>query len=176
MEPLPAANIVAFGGHEPELDEPSFAAPGAWIIGEVQLASHASVWFGSILRGDINRISVGAFSNIQDLCVMHVAHDLPCTVGEYVTVGHNAVLHGCAVGRECLIGMGARVLDGAVVGDGSIIAAGAPVLEGMEIPPGTLAAGVPAKVKREVTAKERAAILRSAENYWGYAERFLAAK
>ncbi len=163
---------MPFGGHTPALETPSFAAPGAWLIGDVRLHLHASVWFGCVLRGDINRISVGAFSNIQDLSVMHVTHELACTVGEYVTVGHNAVLHGCTIGRECLIGMGAKVLDGAVVGEGCIVAAGALVLEGAELPPGTLAAGVPAKVKREVTAEERAAIVRSAESYWGYAAAF----
>lgn len=173
MEPLQTVHLLAFGGHSPALETPSFAAPGAWLIGDVRLAAHASVWFGCVLRGDINRITVGAFSNIQDLCVMHVTHELACTAGEYVTVGHGAVLHGCTVGRECLIGMGAKVLDGAVVGEGCIVAAGALVLEGMHVPPGTLAAGVPAKIKRAVTAEERAAIVRSAENYWGYAEGFI---
>ncbi|MEU0342306.1 gamma carbonic anhydrase family protein [Streptomyces bobili] len=149
------ALIVGIGGREPEVDEEAFVAPTASVIGEVTLAAGASVWYGAVLRGDVERISVGAQSNIQDNCTLHADPGFPVTIGERVSVGHNAVVHGANVGDDCLIGMGATVLNGAVVGAGSLVAAQALVPQGMEVPPGSLVAGVPAKIRRELTEEER---------------------
>ncbi|MEU0118129.1 gamma carbonic anhydrase family protein [Streptomyces bobili] len=149
------ALIVGIGGREPEVDDEAFVAPTASVIGEVTLAAGASVWYGAVLRGDVERISVGAQSNIQDNCTLHADPGFPVTIGERVSVGHNAVVHGANVGDDCLIGMGATVLNGAVVGAGSLVAAQALVPQGMEVPPGSLVAGVPAKIRRELTEEER---------------------
>ena len=145
---------------KPVVDADAWVAPGAVLSGDIRLARGASVWFGCVLRSDIQDapVVIGEDSNIQDGTVCHVDFDLPCRVGARVTVGHRAVLHGCEIGDDCLIGMGAVVLSGAVVGAGSIVAAGAVVPEGMEIPPGVIAAGVPAKVRRDVTDGDRARI------------------
>jgi carbonic anhydrase/acetyltransferase-like protein (isoleucine patch superfamily) len=157
--------LVDLGEMSPDLHPDSWAAPGAWLIGDVRLAAGASVWYAAVLRGDGASISIGAASNIQDGCVLHADPGLPLTVGARVSVGHGAVLHGCTIGDDVLIGMGARVLNGAHVGDGSIVAAGAVVLEGAAIPPHSLVAGVPGKVRRETTADERAATVANAESY-----------
>ncbi|MGW3862846.1 gamma carbonic anhydrase family protein, partial [Streptomyces sp. NPDC005047] len=118
----------------------------------------ASVWYGAVLRGDVERISVGADSNVQDNCTLHADPGFPVTVGERVSIGHNAVVHGATVEDDCLIGMGATVLNGAVIGAGSLVAAQALVPQGMRVPPGSLVAGVPAKVRRELTEEERAGV------------------
>jgi len=141
----------------PSVDADAWVAPGAVLSGDVRLARGASVWFGCVLRSDIDGapIVIGEDSNIQDGSVCHIDFRLPCRVGARVTVGHRAVLHGCVIGDDCLIGMGAVVLSGATVGAGSVIAAGAVVPEGAEVPPGVIAAGVPAKVRRDVTDRDR---------------------
>ncbi|MFD5271406.1 gamma carbonic anhydrase family protein [Streptomyces sp. NPDC058335] len=149
------ALIVGIGGREPKVDEEAFVAPTSSVIGDVTLAAGASVWYGAVLRGDVERISVGAQSNIQDNCTLHADPGFPVTIGERVSVGHNAVVHGASVGDDCLIGMGATVLNGAVIGAGSLVAAQALVPQGMEVPPGSLVAGVPAKIRRELTEEER---------------------
>ncbi|MFF8195435.1 gamma carbonic anhydrase family protein [Streptomyces bobili] len=149
------ALIVGIGGREPRVDEEAFVAPTASVIGDVTLEAGASVWYGAVLRGDVERISVGAQSNIQDNCTLHADPGFPVTIGERVSVGHNAVVHGASVGDDCLIGMGATVLNGAVIGAGSLVAAQALVPQGMEVPPGSLVAGVPAKIRRELTEEER---------------------
>ncbi|MDX3574498.1 gamma carbonic anhydrase family protein [Streptomyces sp. ID05-47C] len=149
------ALIVGIGGREPKVDEEAFVAPTSSVIGDVTLAAGASVWYGAVLRGDVERISVGARSNIQDNCTLHADPGFPVTIGERVSVGHNAVVHGASVGDDCLIGMGATVLNGAVIGAGSLVAAQALVPQGMEVPPGSLVAGVPAKIRRELTEEER---------------------
>ncbi|USQ87038.1 gamma carbonic anhydrase family protein [Streptomyces phaeoluteigriseus] len=149
------ALIVGIGGREPKVDEEAFVAPTSSVIGDVTLAAGASVWYGAVLRGDVERISVGARSNIQDNCTLHADPGFPVTIGERVSVGHNAVVHGASVGDDCLIGMGATVLNGAVIGAGSLVAAQALVPQGMEVPPGSLVAGVPAKIRRELTQEER---------------------
>ncbi|MBD0844495.1 gamma carbonic anhydrase family protein [Streptomyces sp. TRM68416] len=147
--------IKGIGGREPKIDEDVFVAPTAAVIGDVTLEAGASVWYGAVVRGDVERISVGARSNIQDNCTLHADPGFPVTVGERVSVGHNAVVHGATVGDDCLIGMGATVLNGAVIGAGSLVAAQALVPQGMQVPPGSLVAGVPAKVRRELTEEER---------------------
>lgn len=141
----------------PSVDAGAWVAPGVVLSGDVRLARGASVWFGCVLRSDIDGapIVIGEDSNIQDGTVCHIDFGLPCRVGARVTVGHRAVLHGCTIGDDCLIGMGAVVLSGATVGAGSVIAAGAVVPEGAEVPPGVIAAGVPAKVRRDVTTRDR---------------------
>jgi carbonic anhydrase/acetyltransferase-like protein (isoleucine patch superfamily) len=128
------------------------------VIGEVTLHAGASVWYGAVLRADCGPIVVGADSNIQDNCTLHVDPGLPISIGERVSVGHNAVVHGATVEDDCLIGMGATVLNGAVIGAGSLVAAQALVPQGMQVPPGSLVAGVPAKVKRQLTDEEREGI------------------
>ncbi len=145
--------------------------PGATLIGRVRLEADANVWYGTVLRGDTEHITVGRSSNIQDGCVVHADPGFPATVGEGVTVGHRAVLHGCTVGDHSLIGMGAVVLNGAVIGEGSLIAAGAVVLEGTEVPPGSMVAGTPGKVRRELTEDEQAALRISAQTYVANAAR-----
>jgi carbonic anhydrase/acetyltransferase-like protein (isoleucine patch superfamily) len=149
------ALITGIGGREPKIDEEAFVAPTASVIGDVTLKAGASVWYGAVVRGDVERISVGAQSNIQDNCTLHADPGFPVTIGERVSVGHNAVVHGATVGDDCLVGMGATVLNGAVIGAGSLVAAQALVPQGMQVPPGSLVAGVPAKVRRELTEEER---------------------
>jgi carbonic anhydrase/acetyltransferase-like protein (isoleucine patch superfamily) len=151
-----------------------FIADGARVIGSVRIAEDASIWFNAVLRADINSITVGPRSNIQDGAVVHVTHDLPAVIGADVTVGHQAIVHACTVEDGCLIGMGSVVLDGAVVGTGSLVAAGAVVLQNTRIPPGSLAAGVPARVIRQLGDEERRQLRQSAIDYAGYARRFTA--
>ncbi|MFD7405895.1 gamma carbonic anhydrase family protein [Streptomyces sp. NPDC059866] len=149
------ALITGIGGKEPKVDPEAFLAPTASVIGDVTLGAGASVWYGAVLRGDVERISVGASSNVQDNCTLHADPGFPVSVGERVSIGHNAVVHGATVEDDCLIGMGATVLNGAVIGAGSLVAAQALVPQGMRVPPGSLVAGVPAKVRRELSAEER---------------------
>lgn len=159
--------------HRPELVHPSvFIAPGAWVIGDVTIEEQASVWFGAVLRGDCERIYVGRRTNIQDLCVVHADPEYPCMLGQGVTVGHAAVVHGASVGDNVVIGMRAVVLNGAKVGAGSIVAAGAVVTEKMEIPPGWLVAGIPARLKRALTPEEIERLRHAADHYVENAARF----
>jgi carbonic anhydrase/acetyltransferase-like protein (isoleucine patch superfamily) len=152
------ALIIGIGGKEPKVDPEAFVAPTASVIGDVSLGAGASVWYGAVLRGDVERISVGASSNVQDNCTLHADPGFPVSVGERVSIGHNAVVHGATVEDDCLVGMGATVLNGAVIGAGSLVAAQALVPQGMVVPPGSLVAGVPAKVRRELTSEEREGI------------------
>ncbi|GHC33561.1 gamma carbonic anhydrase family protein [Streptomyces cinnamoneus] len=159
------ALIRGVGGKQPEVDPAAFAAPTSVVIGEVTLGAEASVWYHAVLRADCGPITLGAGSNIQDNCTVHVDPGFPVRVGERVTVGHNAVLHGCTVEDDVLIGMGATVLNGATIGAGSLVAAQALVPQGMQVPPGSLVAGVPAKVRRELTEEEREHIRVNAAMY-----------
>ena len=143
------------------------------MLGDVTLGDHASVWYNAVLRGDINRIAVGHHSNIQDLAVLHLADNFPCLVGNYVTVGHGAILHACTIGDEVLIGMGATVLDGAVIGEQSLVGARALVTPGTQIPPGSMVLGSPAKVVRQLTPEERARLKTWAEKYVSVADHYL---
>lgn len=146
---------IEVGGFAPEIEESAWLAPNATVIGRVRLAAEVSVWYGAVLRGDLEQIIVGERTNIQDGCVLHADPGVPLTVGSGVSVGHNAILHGCTIGDDVLVGMGATVLNGAVVGAGSLIAANALVPGGAQIPPGSLVAGVPGKVRRELSEAER---------------------
>ncbi|WP_194819252.1 gamma carbonic anhydrase family protein [Nocardia sp. XZ_19_385] len=146
--------MIEIGGVAPEIDDTAWLAPNATVIGRVRLAAEVSIWYNAVLRGDLEDISVGAKTNIQDGCVLHADPGMPLTVGAGVSVGHNAILHGCTIGDDVLVGMGATVLNGAVIGAGSLIAANALIPEGAQIPPGSLVAGVPGKVRRELTEPE----------------------
>ncbi|OEJ97256.1 gamma carbonic anhydrase family protein [Streptomyces thermolilacinus] len=157
--------ISAVGGKRPEVAEDAFAAPTSVVVGEVTMGPGSSVWYHAVLRADCGPIVLGADSNIQDNCTVHVDPGFPVTVGERVSVGHNAVLHGCTVEDDVLVGMGATVLNGAHIGAGSLIAAQALVPQGMRVPPGSLVAGVPAKVKRRLTDEEREGIKVNAAMY-----------
>jgi len=149
----------------PNIHPSAFVAPGAAVIGDVTLAEESSVWFQTVLRGDINRIVIGPRSNVQDGAVVHLADDYGAYVGELVTVGHKAILHACTIADEVLVGMGAIVLDGAEIGARSIIGAGALVTGGKKIPPGSLVLGSPAKVVRTLSLEEQADIKVWAEKY-----------
>ena len=157
--------IVPFEGNTPAVEASAWTAPNATLIGRVALGAQASVFFGAVLRGDTDSISIGARSNIQDNVSVHCDSGVPTTVGAGVSVGHSAVLHGCTVEDDCLIGMSATVLNHAVIGAGSLVAAGSVVLEGTIVPPNSLVAGVPAKVRRELTDEEHAKLLWNAEHY-----------
>jgi carbonic anhydrase/acetyltransferase-like protein (isoleucine patch superfamily) len=159
------ASVLSVSGKTPDLDPAAFVAPGARVIGDVRLGEGASVWYNAVLRADSDSIVVGAGSNLQDNVSVHVDSGHPVVIGENVSVGHNAVVHGCTIGDGSLIGMGSVVLSGAVIGEGCLVAGGAVVLEGTVVPPGSLVAGVPAKVRRELSDDERAGILRNAQVY-----------
>lgn len=149
------SRLKSFAAKRPNVADDSYLAPGAVLIGDVELAAGSSVWFQCTLRADIAPIRIGRESNIQDAAVIHVADDLPVVVGERVTVGHSAILHACSVGDEVLIGMGAVVLDGACIGARSIVGANATVTGGTVIPPGSLVLGSPAKVVRPLRDDEQ---------------------
>ena len=154
-------------GVRPTLGRDVFVAEGASVIGDVTLGDESGVWFGAVLRGDYYPIVVGARSNVQDGCVLHADPGMPLSVGSDVTIGHNATLHGCIIEDLVLIGMGAIVLNGARVARHSIVAAGAVLTEGQQVPEGVLVAGVPGKVRRDVSEAERAEIERNAATYLG---------
>lgn len=141
---------LKFEGKWPNNHPKIFVAQNATVIGEVIMKEFSSLWFNTVLRADINRIEIGKYSNVQDHCVIHVAEQFPTIVGDFVTIGHNATLHGCVIQNNCLIGIGAVVLNGAIIGAGSIIAAGAVVKENEMIPPHSLVAGIPGKVIKSV--------------------------
>jgi carbonic anhydrase/acetyltransferase-like protein (isoleucine patch superfamily) len=145
---------LGFAGRTPEVHETAWIAENASLIGKVRVHANASVWFGAVLRGDIDEIELGPGSNLQDNVVVHTEQGFPAIVGSRVSVGHGAVVHGCTIEDGCLIGMNATVLTGAVVGRDSLVAAGSVVLEGAVIPPRSLVAGVPGKVRRELTNEE----------------------
>lgn len=157
--------ILPFNGKAPRIHETAWIAPNATIIGDVEIGPDASVFYGVVLRGDVNAIKIGARTNIQDNCVLHVDGDAPCTLGEDVTVGHMALVHGATVGKGTLVGMKSALLSRSVIGEGSLIAANAVVLEGQEIPAKSLAAGVPAKVRRELSDEQSAAFIPHAGRY-----------
>jgi carbonic anhydrase/acetyltransferase-like protein (isoleucine patch superfamily) len=149
-EPL----ILAVHGHPPQLDPESWVAPNAAVVGRVTIAAKVSVWYSATVRAEFEPIEIGAGSNVQDSATVHADPGFPTIIGEAVTIGHNAVVHGCTVEDGCLIGMGSTVLNGATIGAGSVVAAGAVVPEGMTVPPRSLVAGVPAKVRRELSDDE----------------------
>jgi gamma-carbonic anhydrase len=157
--------LDSFLRRQPRLGKSVYIAQGAVVLGDVTLGDFSSVWYHAVLRGDINRIVVGHHSNVQDNAVLHLADDLPCLVGNYVTIGHSAIVHACTVGDECLIGMGSTILDGAIIGDQSIVGANALVTQNSQIPAGSLVLGSPAKIVRSLTAEERGSLKTWAQKY-----------
>jgi carbonic anhydrase/acetyltransferase-like protein (isoleucine patch superfamily) len=166
--------FATFLRRKPTLGKNVFIAKGAMVLGDVTVGDHSSIWYNSVARGDINRIVIGHHTNIQDNSVLHLADDFPCLVGNYVTVGHGAILHACTVGDEVLVGMGATILDGAVVGGQTLVGARALVTPGTKIPPGSLVLGAPARVARQLTTEERTGLKGWAEKYVRYAAYCLA--
>ena len=166
--------IRSYHGKQPAVPDNSYVDLSAQVIGDVEIGERSSVWMNAVLRGDVNSIRVGSNSNVQDCAVLHGQRYLySVTVGEWVTIGHNATVHGCVVEDAVLIGMGVVVLNNARIGEGSIIAAGAVVPEGTVVPPRTLWAGVPAKMRRELGDKDRELILQYAKNYLDYTQIYL---
>jgi carbonic anhydrase/acetyltransferase-like protein (isoleucine patch superfamily) len=151
--------LYAVKNHHPEVHPSAYIAPTGVVIGQVELGAGVSVWFNAVLRGDINSITVGQDTNIQDGCILHVTNVYPVIMGERITVGHGAILHGCHVKSDCLVSMAAVILDGAVIGERSVVAAGAVVAPGTQIPPDSLVMGVPAKVVKTLSQEERKKIL-----------------
>jgi len=166
--------LRTYQGHSPTIPESCYIDPSAQILGDVVLGERSSVWMNAVLRGDVNSIRVGSNSNVQDCSVLHGQRNLyPVIVGDWVTIGHNATVHGCVVKDMCVIGMGATVLNDCRIGEGCIIAAGSVVPEHTVVPPRTLWAGVPARLRRELSDKDRALILEYAQNYLDYVEIYL---
>lgn len=161
--------LKPIGNLTPNVHPSVFVADGVHIIGNVDIGRDSSIWFNSVLRGDINFIRIGERTNIQDASILHVTGELPVVIGNDVTVGHRAIVHGCSVGDGSLIGMGSILLDQARIGKQALVAAGAVVREGFVVPDGMLVAGVPAKVLRPLTDEEKHGLLESAEHYVSYA-------
>jgi carbonic anhydrase/acetyltransferase-like protein (isoleucine patch superfamily) len=169
------AHIIPFGGRKPRIHPTAFIAPTAVLIGDVTVAEHASIWFGAVLRGDheSHGIVVGARASVQDNCVLHVSARGPTIVGEDATIGHGAVFESCVVGRSTLIGMNAVILHGATIGDEALVAALSVVPENMEVPPRTLVAGAPARVRKELGSESVALLRESASHYVVLARTYL---
>lgn len=167
--------LYTLDGGRPSLGEGAWAAPSADLIGDVRLGARASVWFGAVLRGDNTPLILGDDTNFQDGSVGHSDADFPLTIGARVTVGHQAILHGCTVDDDCLIGMGARVLNGAVIGPECIVGAGALITEGKHFERGSLIVGAPARVVRQITDEEKRMLRESAQHYAQKAQHYAAA-
>ena len=157
--------LYAIGGLQPTMAQDAWVAPSADLVGDVQVAPGASIWFGAVVRADNTAIHIGARSNVQEGCVLHSDPGVPCTLGEDVTVGHRAILHGCTIGDRTLVGMGATILNRAVIGEDCIVGAGALVTEGKVFPPGHLIVGIPAKAIRPLDDAQRALLRASAAVY-----------
>jgi carbonic anhydrase/acetyltransferase-like protein (isoleucine patch superfamily) len=176
MEPI----LLPFEGVKPNIDHSAWVAPGATVIGDVSLGAESSIWFGTVIRGDVHRIRIGARTSIQDLSMVHVTHykkadksdGSPTIIGDDVTVGHRVMLHGCTIENACLIGMSATILDDAVIGRESIVGAGALVTKGKVFPPRSLIIGSPAKAVRELTDDEVNELYASAKRYVGFMEKY----
>jgi carbonic anhydrase/acetyltransferase-like protein (isoleucine patch superfamily) len=166
--------VRSYLGYSPVVPKSCYVDISAQIIGQVELGEHSSVWMNAVLRGDVHSIRVGANSNVQDCAVLHgMRYKHPVVVGDWVTIGHNATVHGCVIEDACLIGMGAVILNGARIGEGSIIAAGAVITENTVVPANSLWAGVPGKERRKLDPEERESILRYARNYLDYSANYL---
>ncbi|MFY9295276.1 MAG: gamma carbonic anhydrase family protein [Clostridiales bacterium] len=164
--------IKEYNGHKPHIHNSCFIAENTTIIGRVTIKRNASIWYGTVIRGDDNYISIGENTNVQDNCTIHIAEDYPTIIGDNVTIGHGAIVHGCKVGNNVLIGMGAIILDGAEIEDNVLIAAGSLVSPGKKMPSNTLVMGSPAKVVRELTKEEIVNIKNSADYYVKLAEEY----
>ena len=162
-------NLLPHGDTSPQVAQSAWVAPGACVIGDVHLGEESSVWYGAVLRGDTEPIRIGTRTNVQDGCILHADPGFPAVVGEGCVLGHNAVVHGCEIEDNCLVGMGCTILNGAKIGEGSIVAAGAVVPEGREFPPHSLIVGIPAKRVGDVSEEQAADIARGASEYVGRA-------
>lgn len=167
--------LYAFKTHTPRIHPSVFVAPSAQIIGDVRIGKDASVWFQTVIRGDLDTIAIGEKTNIQDLCMCHADEGIPLTIGHGITIGHRSVIHGCSIEDGCLIGMGAVIMNQAVIGQGSVIAAGTVVLEKTVIPPWSLVTGSPGRVKKTYDNPEQLAgsIRTMSESYLESARSFL---
>ena len=168
-----SGQLIAYKNLRPAVDNSTFIATGARIIGDVTIGANAGIWFNTVLRGDVQPITVGQYTNIQDNCTVHVLYDTPAVIGEYVTVGHGAILHGCTIASNCLIGMGAIILSYAEIGENCIIGAGSLIAEGKKIPPNSLVVGSPGKIVRTVSPEEILAIRQSALIYSQEAQNYI---
>lgn len=148
-------SLYSYKNLNPEIAEGCFIAPSADVIGDVKLGNNVSIWYNSVVRGDMDEIVIGENTNIQDLCMLHVDYNIPLHIGKNVTIGHKATLHGCTIGDSCLIGMGAIIMDNAKIGANSLVAAGTIIPPGKEYPPGSFIMGVPGRVKKELTEEEK---------------------
>ena len=157
--------IHEFEGQIPNVHKNSFIASSADLIGNVFIGEYSSIWFGAVLRGDMDSLTIGNYTNVQDNSTLHNDENFPVTIGDYVTIGHNCILHGCKISNNALIGMGSTILNGAEIGEYTIIGAGSLVTQGKKIPGGVLCMGVPAKVIRELTIEEKESIKNSAQHY-----------
>ncbi len=160
------SNLISYKGVIPKIEDNVFLAKGAYIIGDVTIASHANIWFNTVIRGDVHPISIGNYTNIQDNSTIHVMHDHETIIEDYVTVGHGVILHACHIGSNCLIGMGSTILSYAEIGENCIIGAGCLITEHKRIPPNSLVVGAPGRVIRTVTEEEIKTIRQSALNYY----------
>ncbi|MHA1836097.1 MAG: gamma carbonic anhydrase family protein [Candidatus Odinarchaeia archaeon] len=165
--------IEKFGNFFPKIAENVYIAKNALVVGKVIIDDHVSIWPNAVLRGDEGEIVVGSYSNIQDNATVHCDEGGKVEIGEYVTIGHNSVIHGCSIGNNVIIGMGAIVLNGAKIGDNCIIGAGAVILENVEIPSNSLVVGLPAKVKTTLSSEKKELIRKNALIYWELAEKYL---
>ena len=166
--------ISSFDNKHPDIKDTVFIAKSAQIIGDVSIGDNSSVWFNSVVRGDVNYIKIGENTNIQDGCILHVTKNTnPLTIGNQVTIGHRVVAHGCRIGNNTLIGIGSIVLDGSVIEDLSIVAAGSVVPPGFKVPGGVLVMGVPAKIKRDLNQEEIKRIYELSKNYVEYSRQYI---
>jgi len=167
-------NILPYKGILPRLEEGVYIAPGAQVIGDVVIGKRSSIWFNTVVRGDEHYVRIGSETNVQDSCTLHVtAERFPLEIGNRVTIGHRAIVHGCIVEDDCLIGMGAIILDGARIGRGSLIAAGAVITPGFVVPPESMVMGVPGVVKKRVEEAERRLMQASVAHYLQLASDYL---
>lgn len=166
--------VYALDGVEPQIAESAWVADSAQVMGEVHMGADASVWFGTVVRGDTSSITIGEGTNVQDASVLHADLGMPLVIGRHVTVGHQVMLHGCTIGDESLIGIGAIVLNGAKIGKNCLVGAGALVTEGKEFPDGSMIIGSPARVVKQLTAEQMQGLRQSAQHYIDNARRFRA--
>lgn len=165
--------IKGYRGKRPQISSSAFIAEGTIIIGDFCMGEYSGLWYGTIARADVDRIIIGNYTNIQDNCTIHCDQGIPTVIGDYVTVGHNAVLHGCRIANNCLIGMGAIVMDGVEIGEYSIIGAGSLIPPGKNIAPGSVVMGSPGRVVRSITEREKERIRESANGYVDLAKEYL---
>lgn len=167
--------IYTFQGKSPSIAPSAWVAPSATILGEVSIGHESSIWFQCVIRGDVNSIKIGKYVNIQDMTLVHVSRNLfPVVIGDYVSIGHHATIHGCTLKDHSFVGMGAMLMDDVEIGEWSFVGAGSLVTPGEKIPPGVLVMGRPAKIIRDITEKDREIITRTSENYVKYKENYRA--